>query len=57
MPKDSKGKVKSTYVAEAFTNQIFNQYKIKNLLFQPDQNEKYMLSSSVTLVAWYGIVM
>lgn len=57
IPKDSKENVKSIYVAEVSTSQICNQFKIKTLLFQLDQNEKYMLFSSVTLVAWYGIVI
>jgi hypothetical protein len=31
--------------------------KTLQILFQLDQNEKYMLSSSVTLVRWYDVVM
>ena len=31
MPKDSQGKTEFIYVAQAFTSQIYNQYKTKNL--------------------------
>lgn len=58
MSKDIQGKAEFIHLAEVFTSQTCNQCKTKNLIpFEPDQNEKYMLSSNVTLVVRYGIVI
>lgn len=56
--KNSQEKAKFIYATEDFTKHAINvKPKALQILFQPDQNEKHMLSPIVTLVVQYGIVI
>lgn len=58
MSKNSQEKVKFIYATGDFTKHAINiKPKALQILFQPDQNEKHMLSPIVTLVVRYGIVI
>ena len=59
MSKVLQGKTEFIYVAEAFTSQVCNQYKAKNLTnaITARSKRKYTQSLNATLVVRYAIMM